>query len=584
LLLTALAITVAVLLGSGSAAQAATIWTPINSGTTDTISSIVYQSPTRFWYATTNGKIEYFNGSAFVAGTGPSAGTNFTDLAFQPGTTGGPGTAGLYGYAVASDGSIWQTNNGGVSWASLAPPSTWSDCGSSATFAPENELNAVVWANSTTAYLLGNNSTVLKSTNAASAIPAFAEINKHNTGTCAAQSQSSGYTRNLTDAVFLASNPLTGFMVSEYFGALYSTSNGFTSGTPLTEMINEYTGNPRIAQDPVNPNRIWAVDHSSGGAGCGDLCFAVSTDGGQTHSPVKYPQYANTSTSPTIGLYDVSSQGGTEVAAGTAGEIFNSVDGVNFYNQPAGGALATENWRAEDAYDAAHAAVGGENGALVITAQANTIPDVTPPTGTISGPTTVTSGTAVTYSAQVADNAGGSGINPNGYTWTVAGFPAQHGASATYTFPSGAGSERITLTFADNAGNQATATLDVTVKAASAPVSIGGTGSSNGTTVTITVSCVSTPCTVTIVITASSPSHTTRAVSAKKTKVVTIATGTVTLKKSGQNKVAVKLTKAGKKLLKKNHGRLKAKVLASTTIAGHTAKASRTIHITSKKK
>src|ERR1035437_9864631 len=76
-----------------AAAQAGSIWTPVASGTTDTISSVVYQSPTRFWYATTNGKIEYFNGSSFVAGAGVTPGENFTDLAFQPtSVAGGPGT------------------------------------------------------------------------------------------------------------------------------------------------------------------------------------------------------------------------------------------------------------------------------------------------------------------------------------------------------------------------------------------------------------------------------------------------------------------------------------------------------------
>ena len=108
-----------------AAAHAASIWTPISSGTTDTISSIVYQSPTRFWYATTNGKIEYFNGSSFLAGAGVTPGENFTDLAFQP-TNGvsGPGTTGLYGYAVASNGDVWQTFNGGVSWTPVPPPPT----------------------------------------------------------------------------------------------------------------------------------------------------------------------------------------------------------------------------------------------------------------------------------------------------------------------------------------------------------------------------------------------------------------------------------------------------------------------------
>jgi hypothetical protein len=98
------------LLIPAAAAHAASIWTPINSATTDTISSVVYQSPTRFWYATTNGKIEYFNGSSFVAGAGVTPGEDFTDLAFQPtSVAGGPGTVGLYGYAVASNGDVWQT-------------------------------------------------------------------------------------------------------------------------------------------------------------------------------------------------------------------------------------------------------------------------------------------------------------------------------------------------------------------------------------------------------------------------------------------------------------------------------------------
>jgi hypothetical protein len=95
-------------LAAATSAHAASIWTPVSSGTTDTISSIVYQSPTRFWYATTNGKIEFFNGSSFVAGAGITPGENFTDLAFQPTSIpGGPGTSGLFGYAVTSTGHVW---------------------------------------------------------------------------------------------------------------------------------------------------------------------------------------------------------------------------------------------------------------------------------------------------------------------------------------------------------------------------------------------------------------------------------------------------------------------------------------------
>jgi hypothetical protein len=370
------------------AAQAASIWTPVSSGTTDTISSIVYQSPTRFWYATTNGKIEYFNGSSFVLGAGITPGENFTDLAFQPTSVpGGPGTSGLYGYAVASNGDVWQTFNGGLSWTPVPPPLTPSDCTNHSTIAAETELNAVVWSSSSTVYLLGNNSTLAKSSAANTPTPAFAEINKNGSGTCAAQSDTSA--QNLTDATFLATNPLDGFMISQDFGSLYATSNGFASGIKKSEMVNNFQGSPRLAQDPANPNRLWAVDHEAGGGGCGELCLQFSSDGGVTDTHATFPKDSN----PSVGLYDISSQGGTEVAAGSGGEIFNSIDGTNFYLQPAGGALATENWRAEDAFDAAHAAVGGVGGALAVTASAN---QIAPPRKAPSGshPTTTSTGGA----------------------------------------------------------------------------------------------------------------------------------------------------------------------------------------------
>src|SRR5690349_14119580 len=102
------------LLALSATAQAATIWTPVNSGTTSTISSIVYQSPTRFWYATSSGTIAFFNGSVFVPGTGITPGENFTDLAFQPG--------GGVGYAVTSNGHLWRSTNAGASWTQLAAP------------------------------------------------------------------------------------------------------------------------------------------------------------------------------------------------------------------------------------------------------------------------------------------------------------------------------------------------------------------------------------------------------------------------------------------------------------------------------
>src|ERR1700759_459935 len=101
------------LLSLASTAQAASIWTPVSSGTSSTITSIVYQSPTRFWYATSNGTIAFWNGSSFTTATGITPGENFVDMAFQPTSVpGGPGTAGLNGYAVTSNGHIWHSTNG----------------------------------------------------------------------------------------------------------------------------------------------------------------------------------------------------------------------------------------------------------------------------------------------------------------------------------------------------------------------------------------------------------------------------------------------------------------------------------------
>ena len=44
--------------------------------------------------------------------------------------------------------------------------------------------------------------------------------------------------------------------------------------------------------------------------------------------------------------YDVAQAGGTVIAAGDAGMILVSTDGVNFRHQPASGSQATAGWRA----------------------------------------------------------------------------------------------------------------------------------------------------------------------------------------------------------------------------------------------
>lgn len=387
----ALLITTVLALGAGGGtAQAASIWTPISSGTNGTITSIVYQSPTRFWYATSGGTIAYFNGTGFSEATGTHPGEDFVDMAFQPTSVpGGPGTVGLVGFAVTANGGVLHSTDGGVEWVAIASPSTRTDCTVSSTAVAESELNAVQWASNTTVFLLGDNSTILRSTAATGNTPTFTEIDK-NGATCAMQNETSA--QDMTDATFLPGDPDDALFVTRDFGRLYESADASTAGAPTGSLVdddtvNSFDGNPRIARDPVNPNRIWVVDHATP-ATCGTLCLEMSTDGGKFTTAASFPNDATVKGN----LYDVSSQGGVEVTAGSGGEIFTSVDGTNFYDQPAEGSLAAENWYAEAAYDAQHAAVGGENGALAITAAANTIPTSATPPGTSPGTTVGGSG------------------------------------------------------------------------------------------------------------------------------------------------------------------------------------------------
>ncbi|HEY1712305.1 MAG TPA: hypothetical protein VGG07_05355, partial [Solirubrobacteraceae bacterium] len=187
---------------TAATAQAASIWTPVSSGTSSTITSIVYQSPTRFWYATSSGTIASWNGSSFTPATGITPGENFVDMAFQPTSTvsGGPGTAGLTGYAVTSNGHLWRSTDGGENWAQRSAPPTRDTCSGTSVAQFESELNAVQWANTTTVFLMGNGSTILRSTNANAASPLFAEANKvvSPSNNCAIQNE--GFPEDFTDA------------------------------------------------------------------------------------------------------------------------------------------------------------------------------------------------------------------------------------------------------------------------------------------------------------------------------------------------------------------------------------------------
>src|SRR6478735_2818863 len=109
--------------------------------------------------------------------------------------------------------------------------------------------------------------------------------------------------------------------------------------------------------------------------------------------------------------------------------ILTNTDGTGaFYNNPADGSLANAAWHATSLASASHAAAG----------------------------------TPTQFTANVADNAGGAGINPAAFVWTATGTAGASGNPASITFPN-PGVYTLNVSFADNAGNHGTASTVVTV-------------------------------------------------------------------------------------------------------------------------
>jgi hypothetical protein len=109
---------------------------------------------------------------------------------------------------------------------------------------------------------------------------------------------------------------------------------------------------------------------------------------------------------------------------------------------------------------------------------------------------------------------------------------------------------------------------------------LGATATSTPTTVTVSISCATIPCTVTVTVTATGVS----AAAAAHKKPVTLAKGTFTIRKKGAKKLTVRLTSAGRKVLRKHHGRLKATLSESEKLHGRTFVTTRGIRIKPKHK
>jgi len=472
----AAAVGTALFLGLAGGASAASIWAPIASGTSNEITGIEYQSDSRFWFVTSAGEI--FTRQAdgtFARKFGPSA-VRLTDIRFQPG--------GAIGIAVGNNGQVLRSTDSGATWTNVNPggtpipvsqgDTTFANCQSSD---PLGNVFSVRFAGSGRVWITGQGAQLATSQPATvanvGAAGTWVDANRdtHGTGdpsddTCRL---GASYGDGTGDVFFAPTNPDVGYFCTTFFGEVFLTTNNLTSsGAKQTADCGNGTAKDRrIAGDSSSPSRMWAV--SPGGEG---TSYMHHTEDGWASA--ESFQIAN-DTAHAVGTpYDVAAAGTTVVAVGDGGLILNSADGRSFFHVPADGSIATTGWRSVGLASPTQAAIGGTGGTLAVSTQANSTPDIVAPAGTISGPTTVTAGTPATYTANVADNAGGSGINPGSFVWTATGLPTATGNPVTVTFPS-SGYYSLKVAFTDNAGNPASATIGVSVTAPAPPPFPAGT-------------------------------------------------------------------------------------------------------------
>jgi hypothetical protein len=156
-------------------------------------------------------------------------------------------------------------------------------------------------------------------------------------------------------------------------------------------------------------------------------------------------------------------------------------------------------------------------------------------------------------------------------TSTAAVSAGALGSSAPVTAALAPGKYYWAAAYSGNAANAPSASVCGSEVLTVGPFgSIAGAGSSTSATVTITVSCGVVPCTVTVTITVDPKKH-------KKPKTITLAKGKFTINKHGNDKLTIKLTSAGKRLEKKDHGKFKATVLIETKFSAHLEKVTGTV-------
>lgn len=426
-------------------AQAASIWTPVASGTTETITAVSYRAD-RTVFGTANGKIFTLAGGQRASFPGEAV----VDLEVNP-----SGTAAI---AILASGKAVRSPDGGTTWNAPVQLQTYDfgGCASSPAGAVglvnlPSAPTAISWTSDSGAYIVSNTpGSVLRTANAGGS---WSEISRQSNQTCVLKTSDA-----LTDVAPIVGSSSV-YFVTKAFGNTFFSSDALAS-TPSdrSESVNCFDQKPSLAVDSADGSRLASGDGCEGG-----LSLQYSEDGGTTFNyPSRQPESVGVN-----GINDTAFVGGTIVWAGKGGDVFTSRDGRTAYSQKVEGPDATRDWRSVSGYSASNFAIAGNGGALYVTTNGTNIPDVVAPNGTINDPGFVAAGTAKTFTANLLDNVGGSGIDPASIRWTATGIPEASGNPASITFPS-AGFVTLTVRFKDVAGNEGSATRSFFVESASA--------------------------------------------------------------------------------------------------------------------
>lgn len=357
-------------------AAGATSWTPVPSGTSGTITAVEYQSPTRFWFTTASGEIFGKGAGGDFVKQRPASGVPLNDIEFLP----PPSEVGL---AVGAAGQVLRTVNGGSSWASVssipvsktASESVFPNCTASA---PLGEVNSVRFAGPSTVWLMAEGSQLARSTSGTltnvGATGTWVDANRAGDNTC--KVDGGIYAEGFGDAFFVPANPNVGYFCMGSFHTAFATTDNLASAATKRESCGNGSGdNVRLAGDPVNPSRMWAVSAGPYGASM----TARTTDGWGSTRPF---DLVNIEAAPFTESTDVAYSGGTVLVSGAGGMILGSVDGSNFFFENAAAPLASTTWEAASLAGPNDGAVGGTGGALAVTADASA---VVPSGGTSGG-------------------------------------------------------------------------------------------------------------------------------------------------------------------------------------------------------